>query len=356
MANSRAKTPPIRQPLEPVSPSQRRVSNIGPPDGRASSPGVGASETPRALAATPTSFSSNPPENSAIHEQNADDASCDAPLLESELAEETQPQPSTHASATKRKRKTFSTHDLEELIRMTIERNPWGAKHSEKGKTWEGIRRSLQAAGMFEGVSVGTLRNKVDGMIKWHEDPDSGAGASMARELPTSTQVTLSALVDRAALQKHEAQNMTDAQKEKARKKDDEDRIGGESIRNAALEVFRKRKRDDDTSPAPTDVSDTENADPATPQKKKKRSHRAAKSGSSSLSALEREERDLDFNRRMLSIMERSEQRQEEMHRQTLDALREGQRASTEAYERATRGIIGILRDVFETERAREHH
>lgn len=305
---------------------------------------LGASEQLFPLPTTSTSTSSLPTittVTSTRHGSAEDGAQDDTSVSDSEPVEPTEPQ-SGKSTRTKRK---FSSNELEELIRVTIQRNPWAAKHKEKGKAWDEVRATLQSTGLCEGTSSATLRNKVENMIKWHTDPESGAGKTMANELSPGSMITLSALVDRAYLLKVDAQNMTDAQKEKARKKDEEDRVGGEAIRNAALTVFRKRKSDGRTTPASTDVSDAENEDPTTPRKKKK-THRVSRSGSSALNALEREERDIEFSRRMLELMERSERRQEEMQKQMLDVLRESQRTTAEAYERVAVTILGALKDI----------
>ena len=62
----------------------------------------------------------------------------------------------------------FTAEDLERLIRLVAEKEPWTKPHGERTKAWESVLRELQSGGgHFEFSSVATLRNKVDALISW---------------------------------------------------------------------------------------------------------------------------------------------------------------------------------------------
>jgi hypothetical protein len=63
----------------------------------------------------------------------------------------------------------FSSRELEELARVTIEENPFGAKHREKGAALKVIVRRLRADGFFTKSSVDTIKNKMVALLAYQE-------------------------------------------------------------------------------------------------------------------------------------------------------------------------------------------
>lgn len=75
----------------------------------------------------------------------------------------------TSGSKQRGQRRKFTSNQLIELARVSVDLDPWHAKHKEKGKTWDEVRARLVANRVFDtSVSTGTLRNKMNDLIKWH--------------------------------------------------------------------------------------------------------------------------------------------------------------------------------------------
>ena len=72
--------------------------------------------------------------------------------------------PHTHTSRSK-----SSEQDLEWLVRITVEEDPWMKPHGKAAKTWKDIIEQLQSEQCFESSSVTNIQNKVNALIAWQE-------------------------------------------------------------------------------------------------------------------------------------------------------------------------------------------
>jgi len=69
----------------------------------------------------------------------------------------------------RRRLSKFTSQELEELARVTIEENPFGAKHSKKGIAWKEVAKRLKADGLFMKSSPDTIKNKMMALIAYQE-------------------------------------------------------------------------------------------------------------------------------------------------------------------------------------------
>ena len=66
-------------------------------------------------------------------------------------------------------RTKFSGEDLEWLICLAVEKEPWAKPHSQVTKSWKAILNQLQLEGRFQTSSVTTIQNKLNALIAWQE-------------------------------------------------------------------------------------------------------------------------------------------------------------------------------------------
>lgn len=72
--------------------------------------------------------------------------------------------PRAHTSRSK-----SSEKDLERLVRITVEEDPWMKPHGKAAKAWKDILEQLQSEQRFESSSVADIQNKVNALIAWQE-------------------------------------------------------------------------------------------------------------------------------------------------------------------------------------------
>ncbi|KAF7978532.1 hypothetical protein HWV62_45426 [Athelia sp. TMB] len=223
-----------------------------------------------------------------------------------------------------RKRAYYSATELKELIRITIEENPFGAKHGEKGAAWKRVSQWLKALGYFCKSSVETIKHKLMLRIAYQEDPKSYAGSKVAREMTSTGGIKIAALLDRISEMQNIAATQTEEQKEHTQVKAEQDHIGGEAIRAASMRT-RHHKHDDLTN----FDSDVENKPPVRHQfKKARRLLSTTAQASSSVGDLS----DLDI---LIEDGKKRDERQQEM----VETLKE----STRVYEKTSEKYLAAI-------------
>ena len=65
----------------------------------------------------------------------------------------------------------FSSDDLEHLVRIVAEEEPWAKPHSQVTKSWGAVLQRLQSKGRFQSSCITTIQNKVNVLIAWQEVP-----------------------------------------------------------------------------------------------------------------------------------------------------------------------------------------
>jgi len=68
-------------------------------------------------------------------------------------------------------RQLFSPDDLEWLIRLAADAEPWAQPHGQRTKMWNVILNKLRSDGRFKTSSVTTIRNKLNTIVAWQEVP-----------------------------------------------------------------------------------------------------------------------------------------------------------------------------------------
>ena len=67
------------------------------------------------------------------------------------------------------RRAKFSVEDLEWLVRLAAEKEPWAKPHGQIRNSWKEILDQLQSEGRFQTSSVTTIQNKLNALIAWQE-------------------------------------------------------------------------------------------------------------------------------------------------------------------------------------------
>ena len=64
----------------------------------------------------------------------------------------------------------FTAEELERLVRLVAEEEPWTKPHGEITKSWNKVLHKLQSEGdRFEWSTVATLQNKVNALLTWQK-------------------------------------------------------------------------------------------------------------------------------------------------------------------------------------------
>lgn len=71
------------------------------------------------------------------------------------------------AKPSRRTRSKFTPRELEQAARVTIEVDPFSAKHGEKGTTWVEVCDRLKAMGLCLNSSADSVKNKVMAMLAY---------------------------------------------------------------------------------------------------------------------------------------------------------------------------------------------
>ena len=66
-------------------------------------------------------------------------------------------------------RTRFTEEELDQLIRIAADEDPWKRPHGQVGPAWRRILACLQEQKKFEGSSITTLQNKVNAFIAWQK-------------------------------------------------------------------------------------------------------------------------------------------------------------------------------------------
>ncbi|KAK6971427.1 hypothetical protein R3P38DRAFT_3242393 [Favolaschia claudopus] len=150
-------------------------------------------------------------------------------------------------------KKTFTGDDLIMIARAAIDVNPFIAPHGQKGSAWQQVVDNLEAQNFrHKTISAASIQHKVEAMISFKKNPN-GKHKNLANVIGegTSASITIGALLERLETNFDAAKDKSDEAKAKLKKKNDEDRDGGEAIRQASMGGLRKRARspasDDDT-------------------------------------------------------------------------------------------------------------
>jgi hypothetical protein len=79
------------------------------------------------------------------------------------------PPPSPNTQPTHCPKAKFSSHELEELARVVVDINPYGAKHGNKTTAWADVAKQLKGDGYFMHSSVDVMKNKMTALIAYQK-------------------------------------------------------------------------------------------------------------------------------------------------------------------------------------------
>lgn len=63
----------------------------------------------------------------------------------------------------------FNAPALDQLARIVVDINPYGARHGDKKEAWICVLQAFQAAGFCPTTSLETMKNKVNAMLAYHD-------------------------------------------------------------------------------------------------------------------------------------------------------------------------------------------
>ncbi|KAJ7128063.1 hypothetical protein C8R46DRAFT_1145038 [Mycena filopes] len=171
------------------------------------------------------------------------------------------------------------------LARAVIDVEPFLSSQGQKGAAWQEVVDTIKKSKHFRNttVSAASAQNKAEKMVMFKKKPNASKNKKLNNIIGegTSDGVIIGALLERVEKQFDDAKGKSDAAKAKIKQKNDEDREGGNAIREASMKTFRKRRRDasppvdkhrrDASPPIDVDVdaaangTDTEGVVPSTP-------------------------------------------------------------------------------------------
>ncbi|KAK7016576.1 hypothetical protein R3P38DRAFT_3202770 [Favolaschia claudopus] len=141
-------------------------------------------------------------------------------------------------------RSRFTASDLIHITRVVVDLQPYLAGHKLKGKTWALVVETLLSQGFpHPNISVGSVREKAYGLVAFKKEPGKNPQLANLIGEDTSASIVIAALLERLETQYDQAKNKSDKAKAAIKKKNDEDRKGGESIRNNSLKTLRSHPR-----------------------------------------------------------------------------------------------------------------
>ncbi|KAJ7032634.1 hypothetical protein C8F04DRAFT_1261713 [Mycena alexandri] len=226
------------------------------------------------------------------------------------------------------KRVKYTGPRLIVLARAVVNKQPFLAAHKTKGATWNRVVKRMRESWEFSGakLSMAAVQQKAEKLVKFKKNPTAKANKKLANIIGTGTS---SGLIIGALLeQQHDnAKDKSDEAKEKIKQKNNEDRDGGEAIREASMNTMRKRRRE------PTPNSDDEGSTTDTAVATTLTSTSRATAPSSSIETIDSDAEDKprkckrrcqnplsDAEGRLVKIIERQDERRQR-HEEKVEAM-----------------------------------
>ncbi|KAF8517097.1 hypothetical protein JB92DRAFT_2907187 [Gautieria morchelliformis] len=140
--------------------------------------------------------------------------------------------------SSRKARDAFSLHDLNQLLHVVIEVNPYMAQWAKLGEHWKEVARRVQESGSSLNREPDTLKNKVASLLTWVEGgkkktPRSALGKEWERD--PALFASLSGKLDAVQHLKLEAKGTREEQKEHEKQVQNAAKDAGEAMRDAML-------------------------------------------------------------------------------------------------------------------------
>ncbi|KAJ7812192.1 hypothetical protein B0H14DRAFT_3753377 [Mycena olivaceomarginata] len=157
------------------------------------------------------------------------------------------------------KKAKFTAEHLILLCRIVIDLQPWLAPYKLKGATWQLVVKMMIERGFpHPSITPATMQNKAEALVAFKKDPSKNVKLANLIGEGTSAGITIGALLERLETQYDQAKDKSDEAKEQIKKKNDENRQGGDAIRDASMKTLRSRRRANAVSDDEGEITDTE--------------------------------------------------------------------------------------------------
>ncbi|KAJ7134492.1 hypothetical protein C8R44DRAFT_870122 [Mycena epipterygia] len=147
-------------------------------------------------------------------------------------------QPTPLAGTRRNAAQPFTGKELFDILQTAIRVKYFTAKHGEKGAKDKELGAEIRKLNIMGSDAI--FKARIMDMLVYHEDPEKAPPSIVSAIEGSSYAGTFGAPLDLLMAQKRLYEDKTDAEKDKLRKKADEDKRGGEAIRNASLNRSRR--------------------------------------------------------------------------------------------------------------------
>ncbi|KAJ6537045.1 hypothetical protein B0H19DRAFT_1079420 [Mycena capillaripes] len=120
---------------------------------------------------------------------------------------------------------------------------PFLAPHRGKGAAWRLVVNELKKAKEFRDTTIPpqSVQQKAEALVAFKKNPGQNRKLANIIGKGTAAGITIAALLEQLEEQYDSAKDKSDSAKARIKKKNDEDRVGGEVIREASMKRYRKR-------------------------------------------------------------------------------------------------------------------
>ncbi|KAJ7639852.1 hypothetical protein DFH06DRAFT_1335115 [Mycena polygramma] len=139
-----------------------------------------------------------------------------------------------------------------------VDQQPYLAPYRGKGAAWQRVVVQMKKQKVFRGcnISAASVKQKVDSLVKFKKNGCKDEKLKSLLGTGDADAVTMGALLEQLEAQYDAAKNKSDSAKAQIKKKNDEDKAGGEAIRQASMKTLGKRGREV-TPSSDGDISDS---------------------------------------------------------------------------------------------------
>ncbi|KAF7795487.1 hypothetical protein EIP86_006648 [Pleurotus ostreatoroseus] len=157
-----------------------------------------------------------------------------------------------------RLRGQFSASDMYCMLVAAADVDPWGAEHGNKAKKWLDVKSILTAEGRCINNTDGTIRNRVNDMINYHEADSKEPTEDIQLALNGENGHLLAAQLERAAFVRSQSLAQTADKPQRQKKAEEHARVAGEVLRTASSNTHSAKRKHDDGSDSDSDSSAAE--------------------------------------------------------------------------------------------------
>ncbi|THU83459.1 hypothetical protein K435DRAFT_844042 [Dendrothele bispora CBS 962.96] len=175
--------------------------------------------------------------------------------------------PPTGSKNTQKVYRGHTAPQLHTLCACAVEINFYAAPKGQKKAYRDSLRQAANRLGVLGSVAV--LKDRLKDLLTWHLDPE--ACPEQLKQVMEASNIkdSFGALLDQLAESKEKCELESDEKREAIIKKAEQDKLGGEAIRQALLTTLRTRSSDVRSTPAPLDPQDDSSSAVLSPEKER---------------------------------------------------------------------------------------